>query len=206
VTHDAQPARPDAATPAGLADLAQGIRAWDRTEREHLAMTAAWIASGAPLYRTVKPDVPPWHLVSYFVVLDEPDHRVLLVDHRKAGLWLPPGGHVEVGEDPWHTVVREAREELDIQAEPWPTAGNSPFFLTVTRTRGPGPHTDVSLWYVLRADATRVISYDAEEFAGIRWLAPRQVLAEPSATLDPHLHRFIDKLLARLGPGPNRSG
>jgi hypothetical protein len=58
---------------------------------------------------------------------------------------------------------------------------------------------------VLRADATRVISYDVEEFAGIRWLAPRQVLAEPSATLDPHLHRFIDKLLARLNQPRGRS-
>ncbi|MFE5112552.1 hypothetical protein [Streptomyces sp. NPDC056663] len=28
---------------------------------------------------------------------------MLLVAHRKAGLWLPAGGHVEPGEDPWRT-------------------------------------------------------------------------------------------------------
>jgi len=128
----------------------------------------------------------------------------LLVDHRKAGLWLPPGGHVEVGEDPWHTIVREAREELHIEAQPWPAAGKRPFFFTVTGSRGPGPHTDAPLWYVLRADATTGISYDADEFAGIRWLTPRQVLAEPAATLDPHLHRFTDKLLATLNQPPDR--
>jgi 8-oxo-dGTP pyrophosphatase MutT (NUDIX family) len=196
VTRDAVPARPDAATQAGLADLVAGIAPWDDVERNHLATAAAWIASGAPLYRTGKPDIPATHLVSYFVVLDEDRGQLLLVDHRKARLWLPTGGHVEEGEDPWHTVIRETREELNIQAEPSALAGDRPFFLTVTRTRGPGQHTDVSLWYLLRTGATTVISYDQDEFAAIRWLTPPQVLAEPADTLDPHLHRFTERLLA----------
>ncbi len=202
MTRDAHPARSDAATQAGLADLVAGIVPWDDVERDHLASAVAWIASGAPLYRTGKPDIPATHLVSYFVVLDEGSGQLLLVDHRKAGLWLPSGGHVEEGEDPWHTVVREAREELNMQAEASALAGDRPFFLTVTRTRGPGQHTDVSLWYLLRTDATTVISYDEDEFAAIRWLTPPQVLAEPADTLDPHLHRFTEKLLTahRVAP------
>ncbi len=196
MTRDARPARSDPATPAGLADLVRRIAPWDDRERDHLASAAAWIASGAPLYRTGKPDIPATHLVSYFVVLNEDRGQLLLVDHRKARLWLPTGGHVEEGEDPWLAAVREAREELTMQAEPSALAGDRPFFLTVTRTRGPRQHTDVSLWYLLRTDATTVISYDEAEFAAIRWLTPPQVLAEPADTLDPHLHRFTEKLLA----------
>lgn len=30
--------------------------------------------------------------MSYFVVLDAERGELLLVAHRKAGLWLPPGG------------------------------------------------------------------------------------------------------------------
>jgi 8-oxo-dGTP pyrophosphatase MutT (NUDIX family) len=39
---------------------------------------------------------------------------VLLVDHKNARLWLPTGGHVEEGEDPRATVVRELKEELGL--------------------------------------------------------------------------------------------
>ena len=36
-----------------------------------------------------KPDVPPKHLVSYFALVDDRRGKVLLVDHKLAGLWLP---------------------------------------------------------------------------------------------------------------------
>ncbi|MFB6144978.1 MAG: NUDIX hydrolase [Candidatus Nanohaloarchaea archaeon] len=39
------------------------------------------------------------------------DKRILLIDHDKYGIWLPPGGHVEEGETPDTTAVRETREE-----------------------------------------------------------------------------------------------
>ncbi|MFI5343447.1 MAG: NUDIX domain-containing protein [Chlamydiales bacterium] len=38
-----------------------------------------------------------------------------LVDHKKANLWLPAGGHVEPNEHPRETVKREILEELSIQ-------------------------------------------------------------------------------------------
>ncbi|MEV6110465.1 NUDIX domain-containing protein [Streptomyces sp. NPDC051940] len=179
---------------ARVAELVAGVSPCDELERTHRRSAADWIASGAPLYRTDPPDVPERHLVSYFVVVDDDRGELLLAAHRKAGLWLPPGGHVEPGEDPWTTVVRECREELGIPAVAHPLTGERPFFLTVTRTRGHGPHTDVSLWYVLTASAADVTAYTEEEFSAIRWLTPGQVLREPPETLDPHMHRFTRKL------------
>ena len=114
-----------------------------------------------------KPDVPPMHLVSYFVALDEARGELLLVAHRKAGLWLPSGGHVEPMEDPWDTVLRECGEELRTEAVPSAVSGKNPFFLTVTRTRGQGQHIDVSLWYVLRSEAGDITSFDEDEFEAI---------------------------------------
>lgn len=190
---------PDDRRRARLTTLIGGIRPWDAQERAHLGETEAWVASGAPLYRTEKPDVPPRHLVSYFVAFDEPRRELLLVAHRKAGLWLPSGGHVEPREDPWTTVERECREELHIDAVPSVVSGDRPFFLTVTDTRAPGGHTDVSLWYVLQVDAASVTTFDEGEFTAVKWLALQQVLAEPLDGMDPHMHRFTRKLLAALG-------
>ncbi|MEV4758646.1 NUDIX domain-containing protein [Micromonospora sp. NPDC049559] len=181
-----------------LVELLAGIEPWDAAERADIVGTAEWVADGAPLYRVRKPDVPAKHLVSYFVVFDEGRRELLLVAHRKAGLWLPSGGHVEPDEDPWETVVRECREELGVPAVPSTFAGERPFFLTVTETRGAGRHTDVSLWYVLRGDPAEIVAYDEEEFDAIRWVAPADLLAEPAETLDPQLHRFTRKLLAAL--------
>jgi 8-oxo-dGTP pyrophosphatase MutT (NUDIX family) len=192
----------DGATAHPLLDLLGRIEPWDHLEDEHRRSMAAWIAEGAPLYRTRKPDVPPKHLVSYVVVMDERREELLLVAHRKAGLWLPAGGHVEPGEDPWHTAARECHEELRIQAEPTTVAGTRPFFVTVTRTRGPGQHTDVSLWYLVQAQSEAITWFDTGEFDGIRWLSFDQVLAEPAKTLDPHMQRFTRKLRASLRHTP----
>lgn len=190
-----------------LVDLVEGIHPWDETERAHRQTTLDWLAGGAPAYRTAKPDVPDPHLVSYFVVLDETRLELLLVAHRKAGLWLPSGGHVEPDEDPWETVVRECREELHVPAAPSRLPGlpgDRPFFVTVTRTRGAGPHTDVSLWYVLGLPRSSIVSYDAAEFDGIRWVRVDEVGGEPADTLDPHLTRFAAKLLASVRPEGGR--
>src|SRR5688572_27558461 len=83
------------------------ITPYDDLEAGHIADAQAWINSGADLFRIQKPDIPPKHLVSYFVLIDRVHRSILLVDHIKAQLWLPTGGHVELNEDPKDTVVRE---------------------------------------------------------------------------------------------------
>ncbi len=37
--------------------------------------------------------------------------KVLLHKHKKLGIWLPPGGHIEPEEDPNQAALREAKEE-----------------------------------------------------------------------------------------------
>lgn len=41
----------------------------------------------------------------------------LLHWHRKVGLWLPPGGHIEADEDPVQAALRETREETGLDVE-----------------------------------------------------------------------------------------
>ena len=76
---------------AVIGELVRRVRPVDAQEAADQAATVAWIASGLPLFRTAAPATPPRHLVSYFVPLDAPGRSVLLGDHVKSGLWLPPG-------------------------------------------------------------------------------------------------------------------
>lgn len=173
--------------------VVSAIVPFDRLEEEHINFVKSWIASGAEIFRLVKPDQPYIHLVSYFIVVDQNTHQFLLVDHKKAQLWLPPGGHVEVDEHPQETVKREAREELRIEAD---FLFEDPLFLTVTNTVGKvAQHTDVSLWYVLKGNHRDDLKYDADEFHQIRWFNRQDI---PFEQTDPHMKRFIAKVSNKL--------
>ncbi|HCC84275.1 MAG TPA: hypothetical protein DEP87_01190 [Candidatus Pacebacteria bacterium] len=45
------------------------------------------------------------------------DQKVLLVKHKKLGIWLAPGGHVESGELPHRAAEREVWEETGVRVE-----------------------------------------------------------------------------------------
>jgi 8-oxo-dGTP diphosphatase len=172
--------------------MVAAIEPLDDLEREHRDSALEWIRSGAPIFRIKKPDVPPKHLVSYFALIDENRGKMLLVDHKLAGLWLPSGGHVEPDEDPRATVIREIAEELNLAAD---FIQPNPLFITATRTLGYGDHTDLSLWYLLRGDSTRAIEFDRGEFHGVRWFGFDEIPFERS---DPHMRRFVAKMRALL--------
>ena len=174
------------------------IRPFDERETVDLQDIALWLDGTADIYRRVKPDVPVKHLVVYFVVIDQQRRSLLLMDHLKAGLWLPTGGHVEPDEDPYDTVSRELAEELGVQASFVSTIANLPLFATVTPTRGAGTHTDVSLWYVVAGDEKMWLEPDPREFRGHRWQSYDNVLATDIAALDPAMHRFVYKLEERI--------
>lgn len=118
----------------------------DALERVHRDDALRWLASTADVFRRVRPRTPAKHLVSYVVPIDPTDGAVLLVDHRRSGLWLPAGGHVEPGEHPVDAARREAAEELGLDVT-LVDPEEAPSFVTVTQTAGPPEerHVDVSL-------------------------------------------------------------
>lgn len=180
------------------------VEPYDAREAADQAGILAWIASGQQLFRTVPPDTPPKHLVVYFMPVDTAGGCLLLGDHRKSGLWLPPGGHVEAGEDPRQAVIRETREELGIAAEFHPAfGGGKPFFLTVTPTNGPNSHLDVDLWFVLRGERDTPLFPDPREFKGVGWFGIDEEHGwADGGACDPEMHRFAAKLRSAIGGTP----
>lgn len=172
-----------------IRQLIASITPVDDKEQEDITFALRWIDSGAEIFRIAKPDDPKIHLVAYFVLFDVKSDTLLLVDHRKAGLWLPPGGHIEVNEHPQETVKREAQEELGIEAD---FQMETPLFVTVTETVGNvAKHTDVSLWYLLNGQDGSHFQYDTEEFHQVKWFSVDQI---PHTASEPHLKKFINKV------------
>ncbi|MEO8245148.1 MAG: NUDIX hydrolase [bacterium] len=171
----------------------------DAREAQDRAWALNWVDSGAGLYRLAKPATPDVHLVSYFLLVD--GDYILLVDHIKAGLWLPTGGHVEPDEDPVETVRRECLEEL---GQPAVFLLDAPLMVTVTKTVGmTAGHTDVSLWFALQGERSAELTFDGSEFLALRWFAKDDV---PFGRSDPELSRFLAKLHKTLRRGVTTLG
>lgn len=109
-----------------IQELVEEIPPVDDIENAHKDFTVLWLKTAKEIFRIAKPATPDIHLVVYFAVIDVAKEKILLVNHKIANLWLPPGGHVDPGEHPKDAVRREAKEELAIEAN---FLSDAPFFL-----------------------------------------------------------------------------
>lgn len=117
----------------------------------------------------------------------------LLHWHRKVGLWLPPGGHIEPGEDPVEAALREVIEETGMAVEIAPTAAPfaygdppqlpAPATIMVEPIRafgGDAAHQHIDLIYF-----TRPLDHDAgDPPAGWRWISRDQLERDAPIIVD----------------------
>ncbi len=137
---------------------------------------------------------------------------VLLRKHDKYKLWLPPGGHVELDEDPTEAAVREMKEEVGLEvtlvsalpliAEDDMYAGNRgrdlvmPYFMN--RHRIHETHEHVSFEY-FGTSTTRNISQGEHELSdAIRWFT-KDDLDDASYGVVEHIRQYAKKALDTLG-------
>ena len=173
--------------------LVESVDPIDVIERAHRATALQWLASTDDIFRRVKPATPYWHLVCYTPLIDPDSEQSLMVDHIQAGLWLPPGGHVEPNEHPVHAAQREVHEEVGLEVQLDPDALR-PDFITITKTRElASSHYDVCLWFSLMVQCDAALTIDGREFTRMKWWPDQEVAEMDSSRLDPHYHRFLSK-------------
>ncbi len=74
------------------------------------------------------------------------DRGTVLHLHKKLGIWVQPGGHVDEGEEPATAALREAREETGLTLAHPP---EGPKLVHVDVHPGPRGHTHFDLRYVI---------------------------------------------------------
>ena len=109
------------------------------------------------------------HFCVYFLPYNLDARNIFIVHHKKSGLWLSPGGHIDKGEMLYQTLEREIREELGVE---YRTPNNTqPFLLTITSIENVVQpckvHYDV--WYGISTNGSN-FNIDPTEFYETRWL------------------------------------
>lgn len=142
-------------------------------EREMLNRFRKRIAADSPLLRQ---DNKTDHVCAFFVPVHQATGSVYLVDHIKAGSWIPPGGHIDEGETPRQTVKREFTEELDfiLTDEPVTLVGLTIKHINAV-THPCRVHWD--FWFTVGCHEKTDFRYLRDEFHNAAWFPLEKALA-----------------------------
>jgi len=131
--------------------------------------------------------------------------KVLLRMHDKYAVIIPPGGHVELDEDPVQAVIREVREETGLEIE---LIGSVQKFsdhvnnllppLFMNRMFVEPNHEHIDLIYVARAKSTDLKPADGEANVDMRWYSPEE-LDDPSNGISEHTKFYAHQALQLVG-------
>ena len=112
----------------------------DSRERDSIAL---FLAAFDALDRPFDEQASPTHVTASAIITG--DAGVVLHRHKRLGMWLQPGGHIDVGELPWDAARREAVEETGLPVAP--VEVDPATLLHVDVHPGPRGHTHLDVRY-----------------------------------------------------------
>lgn len=135
----------------------------------------------------------PEHVTASAIVVSDGGDKVALHLHKRLGIWLQPGGHVEAGETVAEAALREAHEEIGV---PVRHESHDGMFVHVDVHPGPRGHTHYDLRFLVRAPEVTPQPADGEsrEVGWFTW-------AEADAMADAGLVGALRRVRALLGHG-----
>lgn len=134
------------------------------------------------------------------------DGKVLLLHHKKLGVWLYPGGHVEKNETPEQAVKREVKEETGLDIEILDEKDNklsdinadvsvlhNPYVILCERV---GDHYHIDIVYLCKISGkNKKIKYDKNESNDIGFFSVSEL---DNIKLFPNFKRLLEKVLKKL--------
>lgn len=92
---------------------------------------------------------PVSHSCVYFAGYDKETKKVFIGHHKKSGLWLFNGGHIDKGETPEEAVQREIDEEWGVKIPN--QSVSAPKLLTIASINNPNKacRTHFDIWYFI---------------------------------------------------------
>ncbi|MDQ3455336.1 MAG: NUDIX domain-containing protein [Actinomycetota bacterium] len=169
-----------------VSDALHARRPIDDRERRSIARVELELAR---LPRPFDEPAGPVHVTgSAFVV---GPRGVVLLLHRRLGVWVQPGGHLDPDETPWDAARREAHEETGLDVA---FLGGRPELGHVDVHAGGRGHTHLDLRYLLDGGEADPAP-PAGESQDVHWFAFADAPARAEPTMTPILHA----LHARFG-------
>jgi 8-oxo-dGTP pyrophosphatase MutT (NUDIX family)/GNAT superfamily N-acetyltransferase len=118
------------------------------------------------------------HVTASAVLVTIDRRRVLLHRHKRLGLWLQPGGHIDEGELPWDAARREAAEEtgLAVLLASSPADVERPPLVHVDVHSGGRKHVHLDLRYLAEAPYAPPVPPEGES-QEVEWFHWHQAIA-----------------------------
>jgi 8-oxo-dGTP pyrophosphatase MutT (NUDIX family) len=167
------------------ADLTEARFITRMTELSHLASACA------------RSHFEPGHFTASAFVLSPDRRELVLIHHRKLGIWVQPGGHVDATDADLESAARrEVAEEVGLgELDPLTTSGGlfdvDIHAIPAHKQEPAHEHFDVRFAFVAKARAFLA----SEEVADVRWVALSEIGA---ITSDRSVLRAVEKLHALL--------
>ena len=146
----------------------------------------------------------PGHFTASAFILSPDGRDLLLIEHRRLGRWLQPGGHVDPGDsDLASTARREVREETGVEIGPGESGDGFGLLdldvhaIPARANQSEPAHQHFDVRFLWRARSREL--HPGAEVRAARWVPLREVTA---LSTDDSVRRVVAKLDLRRGAGP----
>jgi 8-oxo-dGTP pyrophosphatase MutT (NUDIX family) len=180
-----------------VASLRAALRDHDPRDAQERRSRARSLAFLDWLTSPFDEEADPAHVTGSAVVVDG-EGRVLLHRHKRLGIWLQPGGHVDPGESAADAAIRETLEETGLEAA---HPDGAPRLVHIDVHEGPRGHLHLDVRYLLLADGSAALRPAAGESPDVAWFTRDEVDEVGDASLRSAVDAAADALTRWRG-GP----
>jgi 8-oxo-dGTP pyrophosphatase MutT (NUDIX family) len=122
------------------------------------------------------------HFCSFFVPVDKKWKGIYIGHHIKADDWIPPGGHIKIGESPQQTALREFGEELNYKVNKESIHLFDLSIIPVRKTGSRKCKIHYDFWYLVYVESID-FKFDKNEFHAADWFTFEEALQKTKSPI-----------------------